>query len=228
MIYILCGDIRIGKTCLMTYLATQKAQDAAKNAKMREKVANLLQRRFNVVKEPYALYADYNITYDNMHGRTIKSKIIDPLKIGKSLFIRPYSTIAINEGQTYFHSHEWQQFTPKQAKFFQTSGHYGLDIYFDTQNLNLIEGSIRGIAKIIEVKNLTIFDARKRKTVFADKYDFSYMTWDIVFYNHATDYERQKEGKRQKITAKYNVFDTYNSYEHYDDFLPENKDDIII
>ena len=227
MIKLYCGDIRAGKTSLMTYQGILNALNAEKRAKMRAACKSISARGFAVSSEKYALYADYNITYDNMHGDVLHGRKINPFEIGDKTFIRPYSTLLISESQGYFNSRRSMFMSPKNALFFQTSGHYGIDIYLDCQDIDNVDKIIRNISKIIEVKQRTVYDARGHVCEWADSRDFLKITWDVIEYGGAKEFERGR-GQKKVITSNFNVFDCYNSYERFDDFLPPDKQTIII
>lgn len=227
MIKLYCGDIRAGKTSLMTYQGILNALNAEKRAKMRAACKSLSARGFAVCADKYALYADYNIVYDNMHGDVLRAQKINPLEIGRSVFIRPHSTLLISEFQGYFNARRSMSLEPKTALFFQTSGHFGVDLYLDCQDIDNVDKVIRNISHITKVHNRTVYDARGKVTDYADARNFSRIIWNITEYENAAEFDGGK-GHNKTITADFNIFDCYNSFERFDNFLPTNKDDILI
>ena len=227
MICLFCGQIRKGKTSLMTYCGIRNAQDTEKRQKMRAACKSLAARGFKVSTDKYALYSDYNIHYDNYHGEIINAQKINPLDIGSTLFIRPHSTLLISETQGYFNARRALTFTPKQALFFQTSGHFGVDIFLDCQDIETVDKTIRNLATIIEVKEKKIFDKAGKLTDYADARNFSRIEWKVIEYSGALFFDKQK-GKEKIYKSNFNVFDCYNSFERFDNFLPIEKNQIII
>ena len=227
MIYLFCGDIRAGKTSLLTYLGILNALNAEKRAKMRAACKSLIADGFDVSTEKYALYADFNVTYDNMHGDILRAKKIDPLEIGSSVFIRPHSTLLISESQGYFNARRSMFMTPKQALFFQTSGHFGVDIYLDCQDIENVDKVVRNISKIIQVHGRTVYDGRGRVTSWADSRDFTKIVWNITEYESAAAFDKGK-GRARSIVSPFNIFDCYNSFERFNNFLPDKKEIKIV
>lgn len=210
----------------MTAKAIENAQDPEKRGKMLLEVAKLRNRGFTVTDAPHALYANYNINFDNHRGITLKSTRIDPraLLIGsRAAFIRPFSTIAIPEAQTYFNARAFQKFTPEQARFFQTSGHFGIDIMLDTQDLETLDKTIRGLCEIYEIKERKIYNDRGKEVERAEPRDVS----KIEFYYN---YFQSQNGapKAGMYTIDFNVYECYNSFENYEDYLPVDKSCPII
>lgn len=227
MIYLFCGDIRAGKTSLMTYKGILNALNPEKRAKMRAACKSLTADGFEVNGDKYALYSDYNIIYDNMHGDILMSTKINPLEIGESVFIRPHSTLLISEFQGYFNSRRSMALEPRQALFFQTSGHFGVDLYLDCQDIDNVDKVIRNISKIIKVTRRTVYDARGKVTEWANSRNFSKIVWDTIEYESAANYDIKK-GKLKTVTAPFNVFECYNSFERFENFLPKDKTKKII
>lgn len=227
MIKLFCGDIRAGKTSLLTYLGIMNALNPEKRAKMRAACKSLSARGFAVSAEKYALYGDFSVTYDNMHGDVLKSRVINPLEIGKTVFIRPHSTLLISEFQSYFNARRSMALEPKQALFFQTSGHFGVDLFLDCQDIDNVDKVIRNISHIIKVHKRTVYDGRGHICEWANSRNFSKIVWDITEYDSAAEFDRNK-GKNKTIISKFNIYDCYNSFERFDNFLPPDTNEIII
>lgn len=222
MIYLFCGDIRAGKTSLLTYLGILNALNAEKRAKMRAACKSLIADGFDVSTEKYALYADFNVLYDNMHGDILRAVKVAPLEIGKTVFIRPHSTLLISEFQSYYSARRSMALDPRTALFFQTSGHFGVDLFLDCQDIDNVDKVIRNISKIIQVHRRTVYDGRGRVTSWADSRDFTKIVWDITEYENAAAFDKGK-GRARSITSNFNVFDCYNSFERFNNFLPPDK-----
>ena len=227
MITIIFGSIRVGKTALMTYLSTRLALDPSKAARRARKIAEYKARGFHFA-DGSALYADYDISVDLKHGRgVVQSKVIDPLQLGDSVFIKPHSVLAVQEAQTYYSSTGWQRFRAHQAKYFQTSGHYGIDIFLDCQSTNNIVPDIRSIATFIEVLEGTAYDAAGRPSENVTRKDFSRVVWLIKRYQTERDVIAGR-GVKDKIVTDLNVYAAYDPYSRADDYLPPDPKITII
>lgn len=226
MLTVITGKIRIGKTSFMTAKAIERARNTAKRLEMRRAVSELKRKGFNVSTADYALYANYRIKFDDHRGATFESERIEPKRLfigDNATFIRPFSVLAISEAQTYFNARHFQTFTAEQARFFQTSGHFGVDILLDTQDIDTLDKTLRGLCEIYEIKSRTIYDNRGRVTERAEPRDVS----RIVFkYSYRNDVNARAQHGTYIID--YNVFECYNSYECYNDYLPADKKGIII
>lgn len=235
MLNLVCGDaVGIGKTGVMTALAIADATDREKNKLRAEAVKDLRADGFNISRDYYALYSNYPIHREfyerNLESITLTNDEISRLsRIGDpdGIFIRPFSTLAIMEAQTVFSARNWQQFTPKQSEFFQTSRHYGIDIFLDTQDADNIEKTLRYLCRVIYVHKRTIYDAKGKKVATADKYNLSRIEWDITSFERFKWYEKGVNGVDGKVSIDYNIFDCYNPFENYKNYLPLDKKTLI-
>lgn len=226
MITLIDGLPRVGKTSLVTALAIISAQDLERRRKRNFAVLNLRRRGYTVAESDYALYAEFNIKHEDPCGRQINSILIEPERLGRDIYIRPYSTIAISEMQAYFSARAWQRFTLEQQIFFQTSGHFGLDIIGDAQHVDHIEERIRSIAQVIHVEKRTSYNSEGKPTDHVSRFDCSKIVWDVVRFENFKAYERGK-GKRDKIQIDFCVFECYNNEERFDNYLPVDKNILI-
>lgn len=228
MITAITGKIRVGKTSFMTAKAVLNALDPEKRSKMLLEVSKLRARGYTVTENKFALYANYGITHDTHRGTVFSAVRIDPLKLAirsraakaqqDITYIRPHCTIAIAEAQTYFNARTFQKFTPEQARFFQTSGHFGVDMYLDTQDFETLDKTIRGLCDIYHINERRIFDDKGRQVNRAEPRNVSRIIW---YY----DYYQNENGapKPGSFEIDFNVYEDYNSFECYEDYLPENK-----
>lgn len=221
MIYLLCGDIRKGKTALMTYLSIMNTFDGSKAAKRAEKLRELKQENFIILNENNAFYADYKIKYVRKEKTLAESLVIVPQDIGSGVFLKPYSTLCIQEFQSIFGSRNWQHFG--LSSFFQMSGHFGIDIFIDCQNPRTVELNVRSIAKIIEVNKMTAYNAAHHPSDNVKKKNFSEIVWDVTEFENIRLYEERKGGEKKVYKSNFNIFDCYNPYEKYRSFLPPDK-----
>lgn len=227
MITIIYGPIRRGKTGLMTYLSTLLVLDRGKAARRAARIAELKARGYHF-EDGDALYADYDISVDRKHGRgVVQSKIVDPLKLGESVFIKPHSVLAVQEAQTYYSSAAWQRFRAHQAAYFQTSGHYGIDIFLDCQSISNIAPDIRSIATFIEVLKSTAYDAAGRPSDNVTRKDFTRVEWLIKRYETERDVAAGR-GVKDRIVSDLNIYEAYDAYGHFDAYLPPDLETIIV
>jgi len=208
----------------MTAKAIERAQNAEKRQKMLLQCNTLRKQGFRVSGDLYALYSDYKIKFDNHRGIKFESTRINPAYIclGET-FLRPYSTLCISEAQTYFNARTFQKFTTEQARFFQTSGHFGVDIYLDTQDIDTIDKTIRNLCEIYEIKERVIINNRGREIDYVE--DDRDVKKIIFKYEYRQDIFAKPD--RGKFEIDYNVFDCYNSFENFNDYLPEKGGTII-
>lgn len=227
MLTIVIGEIRVGKSAYMTARGIEKAKDREKTKKRYLSILDLKHNGYKFSENKYALYSDYSINFKN-YKDDIKSVIIDPKKLfSGDLFLQPHSTMCIQEGQIYFNSRAWQSFGPDQSRFFQTSGHFGIDIFIDTQDVDNIDKTIRQISKIILIKKRIVYDeyghiVEKARTHFVSK-----ITWQTIEYETYNKYLAGK-GKKRDYSINYNIYDCYNPFERFKDYLPKDKTAVIL
>lgn len=234
MLNLICSDtVGVGKTGLMTALAINDATNEDKNSQRADAVKGLRDDGFNVTRNYYALYSNYKI-HREFYKRNLDAIVIKNMqKVARlgdpdGIFLRPYSTLVVMEAQKEFNARKWQEFTPDQSAFFQTSRHYGIEIFLDSQDAENIEKTLRTLCRVIYVNSRKIYDGKGREVETADKYDLSRIEWDVTIYDRYRWYEKDVNGKKQKISIDYNIFDCYNPYENYYDYLPKNKKTLII
>lgn len=226
MITVICGKIRVGKTSFMTAKAIEAARGGEKRREMLNAVAHLKKSGFAVSTADYALYSNYAIKFDNHRGENLQSIRIDPHKLfigDEATYIRPYSVIAISEAQTYFNARNFQKFSAEQARFFQTSGHFGVDIMLDTQDIETLDKTLRGLCEIYEITERRIYNNRGQPVETAEHRDVSKITFKYLYREDIT--AKPRSGV---YTIDYNVYECYNSFDNYRDYLPADKKKGII
>lgn len=227
--------IRKGKTSLCTYLSLQNCCERERRQKMKIHTNMLKIKGYNIEKKDYSLYSNFNVNYDN-YDKKIKSQIIDIKRLGlgaeNSLFIRPYSTIAITEAQTFFGSNMIHRLEPEQIRYFAESGHFGIDIILDCPRGENISPDIRRLCEnFIIVNKREIYAANGRKLADGEKvnrYDFSAIKWHCVRYDNESDFINNRNGENIIYKCDYNIFDCYNPFSNYEHFLPVDKTKIIL
>lgn len=222
MIKAFIGDIRVGKTSLMVLTALSTALSPQKRAKRDAETNRLIKRGYAVKKENYGLYSNLSINYDD--GRYIKfnSINIEPKKlyIGSDQYIRAHSTIAIEEVQRYFPCREFSKFTTAQSLYFQTSGHYGIDIYLDTQDITNVDKNVRNLCKICYVRRREIYNVRGALISTATPLNFGNIKFYVTEYDNLRQFEAGKSAAEKKIEYSINPFELYNSFSRDPEFYP--------
>lgn len=236
MITIIFAPPRTGKTCFMTYLATQEMFNLDRNLKMRREILNKINSGFKNIRTipNHCVSANYDIKGRKFRYSPRLNRRINPYKLGfynkyvKTHFNLPYECICITEAQKYLNSRMAMYFPDWQSRWYEQHGHDDLDIYLDTQRPMLIDVNIRELSQFIEIVKLTIYK---------DKNDLIVgMTWKIRRIENSSLFDRyMSSGKKdescyteEEITANYNVFDCYDSKsckpKFYDGHLDEDFD----
>lgn len=209
----------------MTAKAILNALDRAKSAERRRAVSLLEKKGYNVSRADFALYSNYKIKYVE-RDVMLHSITIDPRRLflgNDATYLRPYSTLAISEAQTYFNARTFQNFTPEQARFFQTSGHFGIDIFLDTQDIETVDKIIRGLCDVYEIQSRTIYDNAGRKVDRAEPRNVSRIVFEYLYFQDVN-----AKPRAESLTIHFNVFEAYNPFACYYDYLPEKKKGTII
>lgn len=224
MISCITGKIRVGKTSFMTATAILNALDRAKSAERRRAVSVLKRQGYAVSAADFALYSNYPVAYRE-RDIVLNSIKIDPrrLSIAGGQYLRPHSTLAISEAQTYFNARAFQSFTPEQARFFQTSGHFGIDIYLDTQDIETVDKVIRGLCDVYEIQSRTIYDNAGRKVERAEPRNVSRIVFNYLYFSDVSAKPRS-----ESLSIPFNVFECYDPFACYYDYLPADKKGSII
>lgn len=230
MITIICGKPRVGKTALNTCFARWEMQING-NKRLQRCVAAL-----NTLSEEYGnklvapsiapIYTNYDARFNIGYRKSIEPFRVNPFYLGLSnanvpiQYIAPYGELHITEGQRYWDSRESSTLPDHVSRWFETHGHFHLDIYIDVQRAKLIDKNIRALAKkIIEVQKMVhVKDVYGRilRTI-----------WYCKEFKSSGDYETYEDGGYAPyVTTRYinegNIFDSYNSRSCESDFVPRD------
>lgn len=229
MIKTIVGNIRKGKTSFLVCSALKNCLNTEKLTKFKKTKNKLINEGFKINgKNDYGLYTCPSLEisfkdghYINFSGVKINVK---DLYINSGIYILPNSTIAIEEGQRYFPCREFSKFSTLQALFFQTSGHYGIDIFIDTQDITNLDKNIRNITQIVDIKSFEIYNKLNKKINIANQSNFNYIVYTVIEYDNITDYLNRKNGSTKKYKFFINPFECYNSFNQDRDFYPADKE----
>ena len=236
MITIIFAPPRTGKTCLMTYIACEKAFDRERNKLMTREIINKQNNGFKNIKTIpiHCVSANYDMIFRKFRYRPRFNRKINPFRLGfantyvKTHFNLPYEVICITEAQKYLNSRMSMYFPDWQSRWYEQHGHDDIDIFLDTQRPMLIDVNIRELAQFIEVRDLSVeYDCYGR---------VSKMKWIIRRIENSGLFDRyMASGKRdmscyteEEIVADYNVFLCYDSQsckpKFYEGHLDEDFD----
>lgn len=232
MIKTIVGNIRKGKTSFLVCSVLKNCLNTEKLAKYKKSNQKLILDGFKLSKKnEFGLYScsTLNIEYNDSHLIDLKSVKIDVKKLylNSGLYIRPQSTIAIEEAQRFFPCREFSKFTTLQSLFFQTSGHYGLDIFLDTQDLTNLDKNIRNITQIVDIKSFEIYNKLGNRINIANQNNFNKIIYYVIEYDNIQDYTAKKSGINKKYTFYINPFLCYNSFNQDKAFYPTDKNTLI-
>lgn len=236
MITIIFAPPRTGKTCLMTYIACEKAFDRERNKLMTREIINKQNNGFKNIKTIpiHCVSANYDMIFRKFRYRPRFNRKINPFRLGfantyvKTHFNLPYEVICITEAQKYLNSRMSMYFPDWQSRWYEQHGHDDIDIFLDTQRPMLIDVNIRELAQFIEVRDLSVeYDCYGR---------VGKMKWIIRRIENSGLFDRyMASGKRdmscyteEEIVADYNVFMCYDSQsckpKFYEGHLDEDFD----
>lgn len=236
MITIIFAPPRTGKTCLMTYIACEKAFDRERNKLMTREIINKQNNGFKNIKTIpiHCVSANYDMIFRKFRYRPRFNRRINPFRLGfantyvKTHFNLPYEVICITEAQKYLNSRMSMYFPDWQSRWYEQHGHDDIDIFLDTQRPMLIDVNIRELAQFIEVRDLSVeYDCYGR---------VGKMKWIIRRIENSGLFDRyMASGKRdmscyteEEIVADYNVFMCYDSQsckpKFYEGHLDEDFD----
>lgn len=237
MITIICGKPRVGKTALNTHFAWQSLQT---NGKLRLKKCIAEINALNVARSKNKfpvpdippIYTNYEATFNVGYKQHITPFWLNPFYIGlpnenmETQYIFPYGELHITEGQRYWDSRESASLQDHVSRWFETHGHFYIDVYIDVQRAKLIDKNIRALAKkIIEVQKMVhVKDVYGRilRTV-----------WYCREFSSSADYETYADGGYAPyVTTRYmhegNIFECYNSRSCKGDFVPPETENFTI
>lgn len=222
-ILIIFAPPRTGKTCFMSYLASEAMYDYDRTAAMRSEVMRLnYEEGFNLEIPPNVVSANYDITGYKYLCSEMKNRRINPYRLGikelappeaKLHLDIPYGVYFIQEGQRYLNSRRFNSFPDFQSRWYETLGHNYMNAVIDCQRPNLIDKNVRDLCTCFcEIKNLDIL---------TNKFgDITGLRWEIRLIKNSFDLDLylQSGGRDESyfttehITADYNVFDIYDSF----------------
>jgi hypothetical protein len=235
MIVIICGKPRSGKTALNTYFAQRSLSDG--NMRMRKCISainDINQGRTNKLTLPDKppIYTNYEAHFCTGYHKYFSPYFVNPYYIGLSNHnikvqnIMPFGELHITEGQRYWDSRESSTLPDHVSRFFETHGHFWLDIFIDVQRAKLIDLNIRALAKrIIEVQRMVHIE---------DEYGrILQTTWLCREFSNNYDYETYVDGGvAPYISTRYvyngNIFECFNSRSCRDDFVPKNDENFSL
>lgn len=234
MIIIICGKPRVGKTALNTCFAIWEMQSngSVRLKRSIEKIKSLSGGNCPLTLPTIPpIYTNYDARFHIGYKKYIEPYRVNPLYIGlpnddmPTMPIAPYGELHITEGQNYWNSRESATFPRYISKWFETHGHFHLDIYIDVQRAKLIDLNVRKLAnKIIEVQRMVhIKDVYGRilRTV-----------WYCKEFSDTAEYEIYDNGGNGSYTVtKYvyegNIFENYNSHSCELEFMPTQGKDFL-
>ncbi len=236
MIILITGKPRVGKTALNTFFAKWSYHS---NGSYRYKRSVLEinadnENRINKLAIPYKapIFTNYDTHFNAGYKKEYVPYWVDPYYIGLPnsdgpvQYIPPYSELHITEGQRYWDSRESATMPDNVSRWFETHGHFWLDVFIDVQRGKLIDLNIRELAKrIIEVQRMVnVKDAYGR---------ILQSTWYCREFDNSQDYETYMSGgnaryRETSYTHEGNIFKCYNSRSCKDDFVPSEENDFTL
>lgn len=228
MFKVIFGKPRAGKTSVMTYLTLKSFRDEKARGKALKIIDRLRDRGYIDLKTPGGLvYSDYHIEYE-YKGNLHTAYRVDGFKIGlpnpehETLFLPPYSTMALDEARRYYDARISYDLPEWVSDFYQLHGHNNLNIFMAAQRLEDIDVRIRAVAT-------NYFYVRKLRH-FKIKGEIVLSWWRGWEYDFLKDAEAMKEpcslltrafrrlfGLDNFIRSKNYVY-FGNIFNHYDSF----------
>ncbi len=237
MITIICGKPRVGKTALNNHFALNSLNRSGTLRQRRciEEINSINAARTGnklVLPEIPPIYTNFEAKYKIGYKKKISPLWVNPFYLGLPNDdmpiqpIMPYGELHITEGQRYWDSRESASLPDHVSRWFETHGHFFIDIYIDVQRAKLIDKNIRALAKkIIEVQSMTqVVDeyGRIKRTI-----------WICREFASSASYEAYEEsGRPEYRTTRYihngNIFESYNSRSCKGDFIPPENDNFLV
>lgn len=228
-ITIICGKPRVGKTALNTCFAIWEMQvnGATRLQRSKEKIEVLNAKYKSGLTAPATppIYTNYAARFNIGYKQYVEPYRVNPACLCLEneeipvQYIAPYGELHVTEGQDYWNSRDSAKFPRYVSMWFETHGHFNLDIYIDVQRAKLIDLNIRKLAtKIIEVRKMVhTVDARNKILRTA---------WYCKEFANTQDYETYDSGGYAPyITTRYvyegNIFENYDSRSCEGDFVPK-------
>ena len=218
MMTIIFGANGAGKSSLMAHLLNQSAFDYERIRAGREEVQRLNEAfGYNIPTPKHFTYVNGTAIFQRNGYSKRMNLSLDPARLGiqseapegvKCQFILPYATLGIDEAQTWFPSRDGavQNY---QFSFFEKHRHNNLNILFSTTRAKLIDLRIRALCDAYYVKERPV-DEDKNGNVKVTWYVDHIPVGCIDSYLDAGPTEQKYYCEKEKIVAKYNVFDIYD------------------
>lgn len=236
MIVIITGKPRVGKTALNTFFAkcSYHTRGCARLHRSIEEINITNTSRTNKLELPNKtpIYTNYEVHFSAGYKREFVPYWVDPYYLGLPnsdgpvQYILPYGELHITEGQRYWDSRESATMPDYVSRWFETHGHFWLDIFIDVQRGKLIDLNIRELAKkFIEVQRMV-----KVKDAYGK---ILQSTWYCREFDNSQDYETYIEGgnahyKETSYTHTGDIFKYYNSRSCKDDFVPSEDNEFTL
>ncbi len=172
----------------------------------------------------HLVYAhNLNIKIRSPYFGTRESWDLDPERMGfkaeefNPQYAIPYSTWIIDEMQSVFDSHFWNEYSENKSRFLEQCRKIDLTVVFIAQADNLALLRIRQLCDIHYIRKLTV------KT---DKYGNTVCKWKIDVYHTIDDFHAKRNAIQEEYTFNENIFkyfDTTQGKERFFDGL-QNAD----
>lgn len=236
MIVIITGKPRVGKTALNTFFA-KCSYHTSGNLRYRRCIADITlsnESRVNKLTLPNKapIYFNYEAHFPAGYKKEFVPYEVYPYYLGLPHSdgpvqrILPYSELHITEGQRYWDSRESATMPDYVSRWFETHGHFWLDIFIDVQRGKLIDLNIRELAKkIIEVQKMV-----NEKDAYGR---ILQTTWHCRVFDNSQDYETYIEGGKARYrdttyTHEGDIFKCYNSRSCKEDFVPSEEENFTL
>ena len=212
----------IGKTSLMTFFLNESAFNVERIHNGQRALRNLgEQLGFDIEIPKHFTYLNGEANFFKLYHDKRRNLRLYPERFGiqseapegvKCQFIPEWSTLGIDEAQTWFPSRDGD-IKSYQFSAFEKHRHNNLDIYMATTRPKLIDLRIRDISQ-----GMFIY----KRDIKHDKYNQMIIDWYFDFipagniegYLDAKPEEKKKFCSKEKATANYNVFDIYDPEGH--------------
>lgn len=222
MIMILFGKNGVGKSSLMNYFLNESAFDYQRIKKGQVALSLLKEEKnINVLQPRHFTFVNGSATFRKFGCSKRKSFDLNPEALGIQSeapegvvcqFIPEYSTLGIDEAQTWFSSREGHV-QNYQFSFFEKHRHNNLDIFLSTTRAKLIDLRIRALSSGFFIKERKVNINQYGEYSIVWKGDFIDVG-DIDDYLSASPSEKNRYSIPKMYCANYNVFDIYNPEEH--------------
>ena len=233
MITCFCGDIGIGKTSLMTAMASRIMLNFNREYENACDMIRDLQengyKKFAFPPQKHVVYSNFEIKVANKYCSGKKSYAFDPYKfalpnneIPFELF-PPGASFFITEGQAVYNSRKSKKFRACVSRLFENSRHIDWDIYIDAQRIMLIDLNIRDLAQrvIVPLELVQKEDGFGfvNKTIW---YCYEFKRWDDADLFITSG--KLKNYKKLKYVYEGDIFKNYDSKMNRKAFYPlKNK-----